>query len=61
MLDRLFLKKLSKKGKIIYFVGQLLLDAIFIYVLFGVMDYSLGSPGSSTRSDTELILFSGII
>ncbi len=61
MLDRLFLRKLTKKGKIAYFVIQLVLDAIFVFVLFGLLDYNLGSAGSSDRDESSMILYPGIL
>ena len=47
MLDRLFLKYLSKKGKIAYWVGQLILDALWIYYVFGIAGYSRDNGGES--------------
>ncbi|MEN7551820.1 hypothetical protein AAG747_28145 [Rapidithrix thailandica] len=61
MLDRLFLRKLNKQGKIMYFVLQLVFDAIYLFVLFGVLDYELGSSGSSTRDDTYFTMIAGIL
>ena len=41
MLDRLFLRKLTHKGKIAYWIIQLVLDALFIGYLFIFMDYDM--------------------
>ncbi|SFC26074.1 hypothetical protein SAMN04487907_103135 [Zunongwangia mangrovi] len=41
MLDRLFLRKLTHKGKIAYWIIQLVLDALFIGYLFIFMDYNM--------------------
>jgi hypothetical protein len=54
MLDRLFLSRLSKKGKIAYWVGQLLLIGIWALYLFGIADYSLEEEGRN-------MLFLGLI
>ena len=61
MLERLFLSKLTKKGKMAYFLIQLVLDAIFVFVLFGLLDYDLGSSGSAERDKSSLILYPGIL
>ena len=61
MLDRLFLSKLTKKGKIAYFLIQLVLDAIFVFVLFGLLAYDLGSYGSPERDESSIILIPGIL
>ncbi|WP_439184147.1 hypothetical protein [Carboxylicivirga taeanensis] len=53
MLDRLFLKYLSKKGKIAYWVGQLLLDALWAFYLFAIAGLSM--------EEAESLLFIGII
>ncbi len=53
MLDRLFLKYLSKKGKIAYWIGQLALVAIWLYYIFGVTELS--------RDEAELPLFGGLV
>lgn len=55
MLDRLFMKYLSKTGIKLYWVGQLVLDAIFIYYLFGIAGYSMDED--STRN----ILIGGVL
>lgn len=41
MLDKLFLKYLNKKGKIAYFVGQIILFALWAYYLLGIAGYSM--------------------
>ena len=41
MLDRLFLRKLTHKGKIAYWIIQLVLDTLFIGYLFIFMDYNM--------------------
>ncbi|WP_456867183.1 hypothetical protein [Galbibacter sp. BG1] len=41
MLDRLFLKKLTKKGIWAYWIIQLVLDVVLGIVLFGVLNYTL--------------------
>ena len=61
MLDRLFLKYLSKTGKVAYWVGQIIFDGIFVFYLFGIAGYTLGSSGTGARSQTEMILFPGVI
>jgi len=48
MLDRLFLKHLSKKGKIAYWVGQILLAALWTFYIFGVADQSMDNGGETT-------------
>ncbi len=40
MLDRLFMSKMSRAGKLYYFVGQLVFAGIIAAVLFGAMDMS---------------------
>jgi hypothetical protein len=40
MLDRLFLNKLSPRGKIMYWVGQLSLIALIAAAMFGLADMS---------------------
>jgi len=47
MIDKLFLKHLSKKGKIAYWVGQILLDAIWAFYVFGVAGYSFETGGET--------------
>ena len=37
MLDRLFMSKMNKTGKILYFVGQFVLLGLIALVIFGVM------------------------
>lgn len=46
MLDRLFLKYLTKKGKIAYFIGQLLMFALWSYYLLGIEGYSMDDARS---------------
>ncbi|MEP0213948.1 MAG: hypothetical protein ABJD66_12070 [Cellulophaga sp.] len=41
MLERLLLKHLTKKGKIGYFVGVVVLFALLAVYLFGIEDYSM--------------------
>ncbi len=41
MLDRLFLKYLSKKGKVSYWVGQISMVILFCIYFFGIADHSL--------------------
>ncbi|APU11770.1 MULTISPECIES: hypothetical protein [Cellulophaga] len=41
MLERLLLKHLTKKGKIGYFVGVVVLFALLAVYLFGIADYSM--------------------
>ncbi len=53
MLDRLFLKYLSKKGKIAYWVGQLILDALWALYLFVIAGLSM--------DEAEGLLFIGIL
>lgn len=48
MLDRLFMKYLSKTGIKIYWAGQLVLDAIFIYYLFGIAGHSMDEDATRT-------------
>ncbi len=43
MLEQLFLKYLTPKGKIFYFVGQVILFIIWAIVVLNVLDYSLES------------------
>ncbi len=45
MLDRLFLSKLSKRGKIAYWVGQIALIGIWALYLFGIADNSFEEEG----------------
>ncbi len=56
MLDRLFLKYLTKKGKIAYFVGQLVLFAIWGFIVLGIMDFSLESGRSTFIGGAIVIL-----
>jgi hypothetical protein len=37
MLDRLFMSKMNKTGKILYFVGQFVLLGLIALVIFGVL------------------------
>ena len=53
MLDRFILKYLTKRGKIAYYVGQVILLAIWAYYLFGVVGYSI--------DEAEVSLFGGLI
>lgn len=53
MLDALILRYLTKKGKIAYFVGQVLLIAIYAFYIFGI-------SGGSLDTD-ENIFFIGMI
>ncbi len=41
MLDKLFLKYLSKKGKVSYWVGQISMVALFCLYFFGISNHSL--------------------
>ncbi|HLR24501.1 MAG TPA: hypothetical protein VK112_01455 [Fodinibius sp.] len=41
MLDRLILKYLTQKGKIAYYVGQVVLIGLWALYLFGIAGYSL--------------------
>ncbi|MGG6232314.1 hypothetical protein [Tenacibaculum sp. SDUM215027] len=41
MLEQLFLKYLSKKGKIFYFIGQIILFTIWAIIVFKVLNHSL--------------------
>jgi hypothetical protein len=41
MLDQLFMKYLSKKGKISYWVGQISMVALFCIYFFGISENSL--------------------
>ncbi len=53
MLDRLFLNRLTKKGKIAYWVGQLVFDllwALYLFVIAGL-----------TMEEAESLLFIGIV
>jgi len=61
MLERIFLSKLTKKGKMAYFLIQLVLDALFVVVLFGLLDYDFGSSGSVERNESSMILYPGIL
>ncbi|WP_335965332.1 hypothetical protein [Galbibacter sp. PAP.153] len=65
MLDRLFLNKLTKKGKIAYWIIQLGLDVILGIVLFGVLDYTLdrGNDGRTffIVGAVASLLISGLI
>jgi len=47
MLERILLKHLTQKGKIAYFVGIIILFALFAYYLLGIAGYSL-DEGRST-------------
>lgn len=40
MLEALVLKYLTKKGIIIYFIGQVIFIAILAYYIFGLLGYS---------------------
>jgi len=51
MLDRLFLKHLSKKGKIAYWVGQIILDVLWALYVFKLAKYTFDDGG-----DTVLII-----
>ncbi|MBI9054380.1 MAG: hypothetical protein JEY96_11220 [Bacteroidales bacterium] len=51
MLDRLFLKYLSKKGKIAYWVGQIILDVLWALYVFKLAKYTFDDGG-----DTVLII-----
>lgn len=46
MIDRLFMKHLSKTGIKAYWIGQLLIDAVFIYYLFGIAGHSLNDDSA---------------
>lgn len=41
MLDRLLLKYLTKKGKIAYYVGQVVLIGLWALYLFGMAGYTM--------------------
>lgn len=41
MLDKLFCKYLTKKGRIAYLVGQILLFILWAFVVLGVLDYTM--------------------
>ncbi|WP_233899193.1 hypothetical protein [Tenacibaculum piscium] len=43
MLEVLLLKYLTKKGIIIYFIGQVIFIALFAYYIFGIQGYSIHS------------------
>lgn len=43
MLEALLLKYLTKKGVLIYFVGQVILIAILAYYIFGILGHSFDS------------------
>jgi len=45
MLDRLFLKYLSKKGKIAYWVGQIILDVLWALYVFKLAKYTFDNGG----------------
>ena len=47
MLDALILKYLTKKGKIAYFVGQVLLIAVFAFYVFGIEGASIDEAENS--------------
>ena len=53
MLDALILRYLTKKGKIAYFVGQIILIAIFAFYVFGISGASM--------NEGENLFFIGII
>lgn len=61
MLDRLFFRYLSRKGKYGYFIGQFVFLAGYLYYLFGYLDMSLGQHGSEQRSSTELAMYGGLL
>ncbi|QKX05809.1 hypothetical protein HN014_13125 [Aquimarina sp. TRL1] len=61
MIDKYFFKRLTKKGKIAYFIIQIILVAIFLYVLFGQLGYRLGSYNSEARTETYMVLIPGVI
>jgi hypothetical protein len=46
MLDLLILKHLTKKGKIAYYVGQVVLFALWAFYLFGIAGYSIDQAES---------------
>ncbi|WP_428740666.1 hypothetical protein [Tenacibaculum sp.] len=41
MLEQLFLKYLSKKGKIFYFTGQVVLFGLWAFIVLKVLNHSL--------------------
>lgn len=41
MLEAIFLRYLTKKGKIIYFVGQILLLGLLAFYILGIAGYSM--------------------
>jgi hypothetical protein len=47
MLDRLFLKYLTKKGKIAYWVGQIILDVLWALYVFKLAKYTLDDGGEA--------------
>ncbi|MFD0992546.1 hypothetical protein [Tenacibaculum geojense] len=53
MIDKLFLKYLTKKGKIGYFVGQIITASLWAYYIFGVEKLS--------RANGEVKLFAGLL
>ncbi len=57
MLDKLFLSKLTKKGKIYYWVLQLSIDIAFIGALFLFYNYTFNSLMEEGRN----ILLIGVI
>lgn len=61
MIEKFFLRKLTKKGKIAFFSIQVILDLLLVYVLFFVLDYTLGNIGSIQRQESSMILFPGIL
>lgn len=53
MIDKLFLRYLSKKGKIAYWLGQLVLDTLWALYLFVIVGLSI--------DEAEDLLFIGIL
>ncbi len=45
MLDRLFLSKLNSTGKAAYWIGQISLILVWIFIVFGPMGMSLDDGG----------------
>lgn len=48
MLDRLFLRYLTKKGKVAYWVGQILLAVLWFFYVIKIADQSLDEGGETT-------------
>ena len=57
MLDRLFIRKLTHKGKIAYWIIQLVLDVLYIGYLFIFMDYDM----DRFAGDGYVIVIAGVL